>query len=89
MATCLGITIFATSTLHNPTIMTPLFFLFDISPAAAFLIVAFWVVVFLVLGGKGAGRKGYQRKHQHDWTSKDWQDNLRDVQKRLDEIDRK
>lgn len=69
--------------------MTLLFFLFELNPATCFLVVAFWAVVFLVLGIKNAGRKGYQRKQQHDWTSKDWQEYLKDVQERLDDIDRK
>lgn len=69
--------------------MTPLFFLFDISPVTCCIVVAFWVIVFLVLGIKDASRKGYQKKHHHEWTTDDWQDFLKDVQKRLDEIDRK
>ncbi|MBR0433223.1 MAG: hypothetical protein IJK15_05940 [Bacteroidaceae bacterium] len=69
--------------------MTPLFFLFDIIPVTCCIVVAFWVIVFLVLGIKDASRKGYQKKHQHEWTTDDWQDFLKDVQKRLDEIDRK
>ncbi|MBR4533056.1 MAG: hypothetical protein IKO85_00710 [Bacteroidaceae bacterium] len=66
--------------------MPPLFFLFDISPETACLLVAFWGVVFLVLAIKGAGRKGYQKKHQHEWTREEWQEYLEDEQKRLDKL---
>lgn len=69
--------------------MIPLFILFDISPEAACLAVAFWVIVFLVLGVRNASRKGFQKKHQHDWTTDDWQDYLKDEQKRLDETFKK
>lgn len=68
--------------------MTPLFFLFDISPETACLVVAFWGIVFLVLGVKNAGKKGYQKKHQHEWTHEDWQEYLENEQKRLDDISR-
>ena len=40
--------------------MTPLFFLFDISPLTCFLVVAFWVIVFLVAGIKDAGKKAFE-----------------------------
>ena len=84
-AACGGIATFATSNFKK-TNMKALFFFFDMSPEASFLIVVFWSVVFLVLAIKDAGRKGYQKKHQHDWTQKDWQEYLKDEQKRLDEI---
>lgn len=69
--------------------MTPLFFLFDLSPLTCFLVVAFWVIVFIVLGIKDAGRKGYQKKHQHDWTTKDWQEYLEDEQQRINKTFKK
>lgn len=36
--------------------MTPLFFLFNLSPLTCFLVVAFWVIAFIVLGIRDAGR---------------------------------
>ncbi len=70
--------------------MTPLFFLFDISPETACLVVAFWAILFFVLAViKNAGKKGYQKKHQHEWTHEDWQEYLEDEQKHLDDISRR
>ena len=68
--------------------MTPLFFLFDISPLTCFLVVAFWLIVFLVAGIKDAGKKGWEKKTSDKWTRKDWQEYNRHVQQTLDDYNR-
>lgn len=69
--------------------MTPLFFLFDISPEASILILLFWGVVFLVLAVRDAGKKSWEKKPSNEWTQKDWQEYLADEQARIDEMFKK